>query len=74
MSAIHTRLSKVTIQVRLYLKTFSVTLKNRTFQGMDPIHVFDFLACFVNETDMLHMFKGQAFNALPTLQAEPIET
>ena len=44
------------------------------FDGTDPIRVFDFLARYVNEADMLDMTEAQAFIALPTFLSEPAET
>lgn len=67
----NTRLSKGTAEVRVHLKNLSLTLKNHTFDGTDPIHVFDFLAPFVSKADMLNMSKAQAFIALPDFLDEP---
>ena len=45
-----------------------------TFDGSDPIKIFDFLTRFVNDADILAMSEAQAFIALPTFLADPAET
>ena len=49
-------------------------MKKHTFDGSDPIKIFDFLTRFVNEADMLSMSEAQAFIALPNFLADPAET
>ena len=47
------------------IRNLELTLKERKFDGTDPILVFDFLARFAEECDTLKMSEGQAFVALP---------
>ena len=68
------RTSRDTAEVRIHIKNLNLTLKNHTFDGNDPIKIFDFLSRFVNEADMLNMSEAQAFIALPIFLADPAET
>ena len=49
-------------------------MNQHTFDGSDPIKIFDFLTRFVNEADILAMSEAQVFIALPTFLADPAET
>lgn len=49
-------------------------MKYQTFDGNDPIRVFEFLNLFVNEADTLDMSKAQDLVDLPTLLTNPVET
>lgn len=66
--------SRDTAEVHVYIKNFNVTLTNHVSDGKDPIIIFDFLICFINEADMLNISVAQAFILLPTLLADPAET
>jgi len=69
-----TRTSRSTAEVRVHVKNLNLTMKKHTFDGSDPIKIFDFLTRFVNEADMLAMSEAQAFIALPSFLADPAET
>ena len=47
------------------IRNLELTLRERKFDGTDPILVFDFLARFAEECYTLKMSEGQAFVALP---------
>jgi hypothetical protein len=47
------------------IKNLELTLKERKFDGSDPILIFDFLGRLTEECDTLKMSEGQAFIALP---------
>lgn len=74
MITTNTRSSKVTAKVRVQLKNLSLTFKNQTFDGTDPISILDFLARFVKDPDMLSLSEAQAFIALLIFQSEPAKT
>lgn len=64
MISTETRSSRVTTGVCVHIKNLNLALKNHKFDGTDPIRVFDFLARFVNEADMVNTSEAQAFIAL----------
>lgn len=64
-----TRSALETTKVRLHLNNLTLTMKNHTFDGNDPIDIFDFLIHFVNEADMLKMSE-----ALPTFLVDLADT
>ena len=74
MVTTETRSSRATAEVRTHIKNLSLTMNQHTFDGSDPIKIFDFLTRFVNEADILAMSEAQAFIALPTFLADPAET
>lgn len=47
--------SRETENFRVQIKKLNVTLKNNVFDGNEPIKMFDFLPCFINEADMLNI-------------------
>lgn len=49
-------------------------MKNHIFDSTDPICVFDSIARFVNDAEMLIMSERRAFIALPTFLTEAAET
>lgn len=69
-----TRSPKSTADIRVHIKKSSLILKNHTFDGTDPVRVFNFLARFVSDADLLSMSEAQYFITLPTFLAEPEET
>jgi len=54
-----------TTRLHKMIKNLELTLKERKFDGSDPILVFDFLGRLTEECDTLKMSEGQAFIALP---------
>ena len=62
-----------TSEVRVHLRNLALTMKQLTFDGSDPIKIFGFLSCFVNEADMLRMSEAQAFIAFLTFMPDPAE-
>lgn len=68
-----TRSSRETAEITAHIKNLNLTLKNNTFDGKDPIHVFAFFAHFLNEADMRNMSEAHEFIALPTFLEEPAE-
>lgn len=49
------------------IKNINLAMKKNDFDGTVPIHIFDFLARFDTEADMLNISETQIFIALPTL-------
>lgn len=60
------RTSRSTSKVKDCIKRMSLVLP-RKFDGEDAIMVLDFIACFVQESDILGMNEAQAYLALPYL-------
>lgn len=54
----NTRSSRATAKVRVYSKNLSLTHKKYILDGTDPIRIFDFLAGFVDEGDVLNISKA----------------
>lgn len=69
-----TRSSAKTSEVRTHIKNLKLTMDKQTFNGVDSIHVFEFMTCFVNEVERLNKSEAQAFVALPTFLDDPTET
>lgn len=69
-----TRSSKATAEVTMHIESLNQTMKNHTFDGTDPIRIFDYLTSFVNEVCMLKRSEAQTFIALPKFLADPPET
>ena len=42
-----------TSEVRVHLRNIALTMKQKTFDGSDPIKIFGFLSRFLNEADMI---------------------
>lgn len=69
----HTRSSKVTAEVMVYIKNLNLTMKNHTFDSADPIRIFYFISPFLNEAYMFNMSEAQSFIVLPTFLGGPAE-
>lgn len=54
-----------TAKVKDHIKRLKVGMDNLTFDGKDPIMIFDFLSRFVSEANTLEMSEPQAFVAIP---------
>lgn len=67
MSATDTQCSRDTAEIRVHITNLNLALKKHTLDDMDPIHVLDCLARYMNRAEMLKMSEAQAFIALPTL-------
>ena len=66
--------SIATTRLSRLLKNLDLTFKDKKFNGLDPVIIFDFLTRFVEECDMLDMTEAQAYVALPHYLLHPAHT
>lgn len=55
------------------IKILNLTIKNYMLDENDPIEIFDFLICFVNQIDTLKTSETQVFIGLPKVLADLTE-